>query len=218
MSIFVTREEIEAIDPMLWGILPPQIRERLPRGLTASPLNTTVLRRAFTMLKPFLERLFVRLGYEEGEPWPQWKLLAAFYLIQEEVGPATLFKVGRQIYATMPWPASVRSVTDAMIGLGPAFSAAHHDAPVALIGGWRVLESKPGRMVIESSTLYPCHLEEGTITGVCDGFSAERPRPTLLMARRPKRDGGKVTCFEVIYQPRADRDRDTPSPHGAHVE
>ena len=86
----------------------------------------------------------------------------------------------------------------------------HGHRPIALIGGWRLVESKPGRMVIESSTLYPCHLEEGTITGVCDGFSAERARPTLMMARRPKRDGGKVTCFEVIYQQRSDRDRDTP--------
>ncbi|AKT38352.1 hypothetical protein [Chondromyces crocatus] len=210
MSIFVTREEIEAIDPLLWKVLPLQIRERLPRSLTASPLNTTVLRRAFTMLRPFLERLFQRLGYEEGEPWPQWKLLAAFYLIQEEVGPATLFKVGRQIYATMPWPPSVRSVTDAVMGLDPAFRAAHHDAPDALIGAWRVVEAVPGRMVIESSTLYPCHLEEGTITGVCDGFSNERPRAALLMNRRPKRDGGRVTSFEVVYNPRTDRDRDTP--------
>ncbi|HSN99906.1 MAG TPA: hypothetical protein VLS89_16540, partial [Candidatus Nanopelagicales bacterium] len=92
-----------------------------------------------------------------------------------------------------------------------AFRAAHHDAPRVLIGGWKTTRVAPGKILVESNTLYPCHLEEGTIAGICDAFAAERPTARLVEDVLPRRSGGAATCIEITYRPRDDAYQTAPA-------
>jgi hypothetical protein len=189
---FVGRDQLEAVGA--WEYLPESVRSRLPVGLYASSQNTMIFRRGFSFLQSFVDALFQRLGHVEGERWEQWKLLAAFYAVEKEVGPVTCTRVGREIFSTMPWPPQVKTAEDALGGLQFAFADSHEHAPTALIGGWPVTERRDDVWIVDNTTLYPCSLEEGTISGVCKAFGATC---RLLPDPLPKRLGGTTSRFEV---------------------
>lgn len=197
---FVTRAEMDAVDPALWDALPPHLAGRLPARLTATERNTLLLRRAFVVTPDFVDRLLARVGHVEGEPWLLWKLVAAFHLVGREVGPATVLNAGKHVFAAMPRPPGIRGVAGALRALGDTFRAAHHDAPADLAGGFRITADEPGRIVIDDSSLYPCHFGEGTIAGICAAFAAEGATYRLLDEPPPKRAGGAATRFEITYR------------------
>jgi hypothetical protein len=197
----VSKEEINKYGKDVFEAIPRQFRQRLPAGVTAQPQNAEIFRRAFRTLDSQADRLFTRLGYQEGEPWEQWKLLAAFYLVECQIGKTASTNVGTKIFETMPWPPSVTCLEDALDGLEGAYRASH-EAGFELIGGWPVLEARPGYMKISNATLYPCFLEEGTLAGVCNGFRAQRPSYRMLTNPIPKRQGGLETIYEVTFLPK----------------
>jgi hypothetical protein len=198
---FVTRKEMESFGREVYEALPPQFRDRLPAGATAHPQNAEIFRRAFQSMDSHVDRLFSQLGYQEGQRWDQWKLLAAFYLVEKKIGKHASTAVGTKIFETMPWPPSVTCLEDALLGIEHAYRASH-DASFAEIGGWPVLEQRPGYLKIANATPYPCHLEEGTLAGVCAGFKAQRPTYQLLSSPKPKREGGVESVYEVKFLPK----------------
>jgi hypothetical protein len=197
---FVPRETIDAHGPGIYESIPAEFRDRIP-FTTASERNTDLIRKGFNLFSGAVDRIFARLKYEEGRPWEQWKLVAAFYLIERHVGATTATRIGSNVFETMPWPPNVRSIEDAIHGIEPAFRAAH-EAPLELIGGWPVVEASPGMIVLENSTMYPCSLEEGTISGICASFREQHPSYKIRMRPPPKREGGAATFYEVSFRPR----------------
>ncbi len=200
MSQFVARTEIEAYGREVYEALPISVRDRLPAGFKAHAQNAEIFRRAFQALDSQVSRLFSQLGYREGEPWEQWKLIAAFYLVEQRIGKTASISVGTKIFGTMPWPPHIRCLEDALEGIEAAYRASH-EASFELIGGWPVLEKRAGHMKIANATPYPCYLEEGTIAGVCAGFRAQHASYQILPKPVPKRDGGTQTVYEVKFLP-----------------
>jgi hypothetical protein len=95
MSVtYVPRRTIDAQSPGVYEVIPPQFRDRLPADVTCSPQNSMIFRNGFGFLKGFVDETFARLQYKEGEPWPMWKLVSAFYLVEAKVGRNTLRHVG----------------------------------------------------------------------------------------------------------------------------
>jgi hypothetical protein len=201
MSEFVTRAEIEAHGKDVYEALPAQFRNRLPAGYKAQAQNAEIFRSAFQAMDSHVNKLFSQLGYVEGQPWDQWKLLAAFYLVENKIGKNSSVAVGTKIFSTMPWPPQITCLEDALEGIEGAYRASH-EASFEAIGGWPVLEKKPGYIKIANATPYPCYLEEGTLAGVCAGFSAQRPTYQIVSPPPPKREGGTQTVYEVRFLPK----------------
>jgi hypothetical protein len=197
---FVPRDVIEAHGPDVYEAIPSVFRDRIPYG-SASERNTDIIRKGFNLFSGAVDRIFQRLKYEEGKPWEQWKLVAAFYMIERHVGATTATRIGSKVFETMPWPPNVRSIEDALHGIEPAFRAAHENS-LELIGGWPVVEASPGLIVVENSTMYPCNLEEGTVSGICAAFREQLPSYKIRSRPPPKRDGGTSTFYEVSFRPR----------------
>jgi hypothetical protein len=200
MSQFVGRKEIEAYGKEVYEALPITFRDRLPAGFKAQAQNAEIFRRAFQALDSQVNRLFAQLGYQEGEAWDQWKLISAFYLVEQKIGKTASISVGTKIFGTMPWPPQIKCLEDALEGIEGAYRASH-EASFDLIGGWPVLEKRAGYMKIANATPYPCYLEEGTIAGVCAGFPAQRASYQIMPKPSPKRDGGTRTIYEVKFLP-----------------
>lgn len=197
--MFLSPTEIEAQVPGLLSLLPDALRSKIPANVRVSPQNTMVIRNGFGFLQRFIDDLFDRLDYVEGQQWSMVKLLGAFYFIEKEIGRAAVKRVGSEIFKTMPWPPHVQNVEDALCGIDAAYRSSHLDAPFELSGGWPVREQSPGRLLIENATPYPCFLEEGTIAGVCAAFPRDHAQYKLLSSPLPKREGGATTLYEVTY-------------------
>lgn len=129
------------------------------------------------------------------------KLVAAFYLVENRIGPNTVRKAGERIYGTMPWPPEVRSIADALRFTHVAFFESHLRAPVERSGQWRVESETPGVTILVDETPYPCNVNEGVVAGICVAFARQNPSYRILDADRCKRSGGSVTRYEVVFKP-----------------
>lgn len=197
----MTAEELNAAVPGLSQAIAPQFRERLDRHALASPQNAEIFRATFASVPNVVDTLFHRLGYVEGTEWPMWKLVGAFYLMEQELGPATVLDAGRKIYATMPWPAGVRSVADALRFTTIAYTASHLLSPSEIVGCWRVELEEPGHTILVDDTPYPCFVNEGVVAGICQAFARQNPRYEVAEPPPAKRNGGLRTRYSVRYTP-----------------
>jgi len=197
MGPFVTEREMSALSREIYEILPLQFRDRLPTAeVTASAQNSEIFRATFSFDPKLVDALFKQLGYEDGNEWPMWKLVACFYLVEKRIGPNTVRKAGERIYSTMPWPPQVASLADALRFTELAYFESHLRAPKERAGCWRVeLEN------LCDDTPYPCNVNEGVVSGICMAFTMQKPSYRLLEPEKAKRAGGLITRYEVTYEP-----------------
>lgn len=200
MIRYLTREDVEAIAPGTYDLLPAQFRDRLPAEAHASGQNAGIFRATFAAVPDMVDELFAQLGYVEGNDWLMAKLVLAFYLMEAKIGPNGVLAAGTEIYSTMPWPPEVRSIADALRFTRVAYAGSHLNADEAVVGCWRVESEEAGRTVLVDDTPYPCHLNEGVIAGICAAFGRQLPRYELLDPAAAKRNGGRVTRYEVKFR------------------
>lgn len=201
MATFLTRDEVEAISPGAYDLLPAQFRDRLPADAMASKQNAAIFRATFAAVPDMVDELFAQLGYVEGSDWPMAKLVLAFYLIEAKIGSNSAFAAGREIYSTMPWPPEVKTIADALRFTVVAYAGSHLDQSPEIVGCWRVESEEPGRTVLVDDTPYPCFVNEGVIAGICSAFGRHLPQYEILEPESAKRSGGMVTRYAVKYRP-----------------
>lgn len=202
MHGYVTRAAMEAVVPGIYDSLPAQFRDRLPAEVFASPQNAQIFRSGFNVIPGLVDDLFERLRYAEGENWPMWKLVAAFYLVEVRIGPNSALHAGEKIYSTMPWPPQVKSIADALRFTETAYFESHLKSPRERAGGWRVELEEPTRMVLVDATPYPCSVNEGVVAGICRAFSRYKPAYEMLEPEKAKRRGGAVTRYAIAFSER----------------
>lgn len=201
MATFLTRDEVEAISPGTYELVPVQFRDRLPATALASPQNAAIFRATFAAVPDMVDELFAQLGYVEGAEWPVAKLVLAFYLIEAKIGASSAFAAGREIYSTMPWPPEVKTIADALRFTVVAYAGSHLGADPRIVGGWRVESEQPGRTVLVDETPYPCSVNEGVVAGICAAFARQQPSYELLEPEKSKRAGGMITRYAVTFRP-----------------
>ncbi|RYE94765.1 MAG: hypothetical protein EOO75_01090 [Myxococcales bacterium] len=192
---------MEAVSAGVYDALPAQVRDRLPAEVMASAQNAQVFRATFDVLPRLVDDLLARLRQVEGQPWPMWKLVAAFYLVEVQIGHNSVTQAGERIYSTMPWPPTVKTIADALRFTQTAYLESHLRTPVSAIGGWKVESEGPDRMVLVDETPYPCHFSEGVVAGICRKFSRQRPNYRRLAPHTSRRAGGTSTRYEITYIP-----------------
>jgi len=192
---------MSAVSPEIYGLLPAQFRDQLPAEIKASAQNSEIFRVTFSFDPKLVDALFEQLGYENGSDWPMWKLVSCFYLVEKRIGPNTVRKAGERIYSTMPWPPEVNSLADALRFTEIAYFESHLRGAKDRAGCWRVELEKPGLTILSDETPYPCNVNEGVVSGICMAFSKQKPTYRLLEPETSKRAGGRVTRYEVRFEP-----------------
>jgi hypothetical protein len=201
MAKHVTRSEMDAVSNEIYPLLPKQFRDRLPAEAKASAQNTEIFRATLHVMPSLVNVLFNQVKYKDGDDWLMWKLVAAFYLIEQRIGPNSVRQAGERIYSTMPWPPMVQSLADALRFTEAAYFESHLRAPAEIVGGWRVQSEERGRTVLVDDSPYPCNVNEGVIAGICSAFSKQKPLYRILELESAKRSGGMTTRYEVRFEP-----------------
>jgi hypothetical protein len=199
MTRFVTRAEMDAVSKEIYPILPTQFRDMLPAEAKASSQNSEIFRATLQVMPRAVTELFTQVKYTDGEDWPMWKLVAAFYLVERRIGPNSVRQAGERIYSTMPWPPMVKTIADALRFTEVAYFESHLRAPKDVVGCWRVENEQVGRMCLVDDTPYPCYVNEGVIAGICRAFAKQRPTYSVIDATAAKRSGGLVTRYDILF-------------------
>jgi hypothetical protein len=192
---------MDAVSRGIYDVLPERVRDVLPSEVRASAQNAEIFRATFSFMPRLVDDLFAQVQYRPGSEWPMWKLVAAFYLVEQRVGPNSVRKAGERVYSTMPWPPEVKSLADALRFTEVAYFESHLRAPRERAGGWRVESEAPSVMTLLDETPYPCNVNEGVVAGICVAFTAQKPSYRILDEATSKRAGGVVTRYEVTMQP-----------------
>jgi hypothetical protein len=146
------------------------MQQRRPRGYVGTNHETIgsdilSLLQAVIMPEQVLGREMVeRLhGVRAAQWYPiQW-LLDPLQRLEATIGASSLRKIGLAIFQLSHEAALKRhgkSVRDVVYGIDAMY---HHANRGDDIGGWRVLEFKPGEAILEKTTPHPCVLEEGIL-------------------------------------------------------
>jgi len=104
----------------------------------------------------------------QADQWyPQQAWLDSFRTIATEVGPNTLYQIGRQIPDQAPYPANVTTIIDALSGLDAAYKGTHRGGD---IGYYRFEQTgeRTGRMVCCNP--YPCEFDRGIVHSLAQRF------------------------------------------------
>ncbi|HKP56931.1 MAG TPA: hypothetical protein VJV78_09435 [Polyangiales bacterium] len=201
MTKYVSRSEMDAVSNEIYPLLPKQFRDRLPAEAKASAQNTEIFKATLHVMPSLVNVAFKQVKYKDGEDWLMWKLVAAFYLIEQRIGPNSVRQAGERIYSTMPWPPMVSSLADALRFTEIAYFESHLRGPKEVVGCWRVESEARGRTVLVDDTPYPCNVNEGVIAGICSAFSKQKPLYRIMDLPEAKRSGGLTTRYEVMFEP-----------------
>ncbi|MDM8000635.1 MAG: hypothetical protein QUS33_11775 [Dehalococcoidia bacterium] len=103
------------------------------------------------------------------ESWhAQQAWLDAFKEIAENVGPATLRRIGTMIPQTALWPPTVRTVADALASIDVAYHMNHRGGEIGHYAFQRTGE-RSGKMVCGNP--YPCEFDLGIVEATARKFA-----------------------------------------------
>ena len=104
----------------------------------------------------------------QGHQWySQQAWLDSFRAIADQVGPNTLYQIGRQIPEQAEYPPGIGSIEEALSQLDAAYRASHRGGEV---GHYRYLATglRSGRVICDNP--YPCDFDRGLIDSLARHF------------------------------------------------
>ncbi len=102
--------------------------------------------------------------------YPQQAWLSSFETIAREVGPNTLYQIGRQITEQAPYPAGLDSLEAAFSALDAAYQACHRDGDV---GAYRFVITGMRSAMLITENAYPCDFDRGIVESLAQRFEPE---------------------------------------------
>ncbi|MEM7586584.1 MAG: hypothetical protein AAF560_24560 [Acidobacteriota bacterium] len=158
---------------------------------------------SFVNVMGAFKRIALGILEENGivDPQPdQWysqqAWLDSFRKIAEQVGPNTLYQIGRQIPQQHFFPPGVDSIEDVLANLDEAYRMAHRGGEV---GHYRfqVIGMRSGKMTCDNP--YPCDFDRGIIQALVERFE---PQGSLVDVRHednaPCKKSGADSCSYTI--------------------
>ncbi len=134
-------------------------------------------------------KLFGIEDVQEDKWYPQKNLLQALKYISEEIGPNTLFAIGKGITINAKFPEEIQNLEQALRSIDVAYHMNHRGGE---IGYYKLVEydTKNRYAVMECYNPYPHHFDRGIITAMARRFApddstmvevtADDSRPTRL--------------------------------------
>src|SRR5262249_32051762 len=136
-------------------------------------------------------------------------VLAVFEAVRDDVGPTTMFEIGRSIPRHAQFPPNIQDAFSALASANVAYHMNHRKygrpmfdpATGKTEGGIGAVPvgSKPGKkpVVIESDNAYPCELRHGLLTALAARF--ERSAVVSHPAERCQRRGAAACTYEASW-------------------
>ena len=148
---------------------------------------------------------------QPGKWYPQQAWLDAFKEIAKNIGPNTLFQIGKKIPEKADWPPEIKTIEDALASIDIAYHLNHRKGGQPLfnpttkkmregIGHYKFEKTgqREARMICENP--YPCHFDRGIIFAVANKF---KPRDSAMAKvihddSKPCRQKGGRSCTYII--------------------
>jgi hypothetical protein len=131
-----------------------------------------------------------------GEWYPQQAWLDAFKRINDEVGPRTLFGMGKALPVRSHWPPA-SSIETALPAIDVQYHANHRGGD---IGSYKYESTGKKKARIIASNPYPCDFDLGIITSVATRYKPASSQyiTTRHDDARPCRLHGAETCTYLV--------------------
>ena len=150
------------------------------------------------------EEILSRHGIKNAEPqqwYSQEAYLNAFKEISENVGPSTLFIIGKSIPENAKFPPQIDSLEKALSAIDMAYKMNHKGGD---IGYYKLVsfDKKERAAVVECKNPYPSEFDRGIITTMLRKFKpADSLRNDVILdTSKPTRIGGADSCtYKVIW-------------------
>ncbi|MEM7350540.1 MAG: hypothetical protein AAF657_07025 [Acidobacteriota bacterium] len=128
--------------------------------------------------------------------YSQQAWLDSFRKISEEIGPNTLYQIGRQIPQQHYFPPGVDSIESVLGDLDGAYRNAHRGGEVGHYN-FQLIGMQSGKMTCDNP--YPCDFDRGIIQALADRFE---PEGSLVDVRHddsaPCKKQGDDSCTYII--------------------
>ncbi len=158
-------------------------------------------------------KLLSKCGIDDPKPgqwYSQQAWLDAFRAIATEVGPMTLFQIGRKIPENADWPPQIKDVHGALASIDVAYHMNHRIGGQVLfdpatgvmaegIGhyGYQRIDDNTARMACNNP--YPCDFDRGIIESAANKFKPAGFRVTVTHDEPTKcRKSGADTCTYTV--------------------
>ena len=133
----------------------------------------------------------------QGDQWySQQAWLDSFQTIAKQVGPNTLYQIGRQIPSQHYFPPGVDTIESVLSELDGAYRESHRGGEVGHYR-FRVLGMRTGQMTCDNP--YPCDFDRGIIQALAEKFE---PPGALVDVRHedaaPCKKQGAESCVYTI--------------------
>jgi hypothetical protein len=134
---------------------------------------------------------------QAGKWYPQQAWLDAFKKLADEVGPRTLFTIGKAIPENAQWPPFVNSIETALPSIDMAYHMNHRGGDIGKYG-FESAGERSARMVCRNP--YPCDFDRGIISSVATRF---KPATVAVVTTRhddtqPCRAKGADSCTYLV--------------------
>ncbi len=115
-------------------------------------------------------KMFDIENIDRGEWYPLVNLLRALKFINEEVGPNTLFAIGKGIPQNVVFPSNIDNLEQALNSIDEAYHMNHRGGE---IGYYKLtdFDEKGHRAMMECYNPYPHHFDRGLITAMTRKFA-----------------------------------------------
>jgi len=150
------------------------------------------------------KEILARHGIKNPEPqqwYPQEAYLNAFKEISENVGPSTLFVIGKSIPENAKFPPQIDSLEKALAAIDMAYKMNHKGGD---IGSYKLVsfDKKERLAIVECNNPYPSEFDRGIITTMLRKFKpADSLRSDVVLdVSKPTRIDGADSCtYKVTW-------------------
>jgi len=131
------------------------------------------------------------------EWYPQQAWLNTFNYIAKEMGPQTLFQIGKKVPENAKFPPHIKSLEEALNSIDVTHHLNHKDGEIGHYDSMFVNDSKA---VIISNNPYPCEFDRGIIEGICHKFKTKNTAFFVVEHddKQPCRRNGAYSCTYFV--------------------
>lgn len=134
---------------------------------------------------------------QPGHWYRQQAWLDAFRQISEQVGPRTLFSIGKAIPENAQWPPAVNSIETALPSIDIAYHMNHRGGEIGSYA-YEKTGARSARMVCRNP--YPCDFDRGIVISAATRF---KPKDVVAVSARhddsaPCRSKGGDACTYIV--------------------
>ncbi len=157
---------------------------------------------AMSLIQTHAQKILAAHGISpiEADKWySMQKVMEAFKIIEERIGPSTMKAIGRKVPEYARFPPHLTTLEDALGSLDPVYRLGHRGP--GHIGSYlfKILGARSAQVTADSP--YTCELDEGMLETLCERF---KPKSSLWVrvAHQPgscRKRGDQACTYDISW-------------------